>query len=1253
MNNWKRVTAILLAAVTVSSTINSIPMNKMEVQAADNKIELAGYNTSAKDVKCKYLDDNTDPSAVAEGGIYKKTSWTELGFDDSNWKESTTGETFGAKNQALGGIGGSNKVTPTVLLTQKYDGSNNIPTYFFRTEFNVDKKEVSSIEDAVLKGTAYYDDGAIIYLNGEKVGVYAGANDGATLEENMETNLYYGGLNEGSTDVAEASFSVDAEKLKDGENVLSVEVHQAKASSSDIYYALKSLTIESAEDEDNGNEGIESVSVTQKAISLTVGADEKSRNISWYADTQAAGTVQYAVKSGEEFPANYKEVSAVATAANDSGFYSNHATMDGLSYNTEYVYRLVNGETVSETYSFKTTGENDFSFLLVGDPQIGASRNATNDAANWRNTLNTAFSKFPESAFLLSAGDQVNTASNETEYAGYLESDVLKSLTTATVIGNHDSGSNAYSQHFNNPNVTAYGKSTAGTDYWFVYNNVLVMSVNSNWSKDSVAEHKAFMKEAIEANPDVDWKVVTFHHSIYSAASHAVDKDILSRRNVYVPVFTELDIDAVLMGHDHVYVRSFMMDKFDAVTESEKYTDTNNDGVPESVTNPEDEILYMTVNSASGSKYYNLHASADTSYSAVKNQERTPNFSNIEVTENSFKVSTYRTTDLSVVDEFTIYRETETTKTVEAETKTTGFENKTEGTSLAITKTAGYNSGVVNEDGGSAEIIQYNSDNKMYYVVNGTTGTLDIVPRKVYTEDNKAEGIKFDLKTKLINYKTDFEYGDMTSVAVNTEKDLIAIAVQAVGTNDAGLIVLMNYDHEIVAIVDAGVQPDMVTFTADGSKVLSANEGEPRDGYEGVDPMGTITVADLSNLKSISSKTITFENWDAKREELTAAGVVLKKNTAPSVDLEPEYIAVNKAGTRAYVALQEANAIAIVDLATNTVTSIKSLGFKDHNEKTNALDMAKDDKINIQNEEVYGIYMPDGITVYEVNGVEYLLTANEGDSREWGDYLNEVEVKINGEKVVTLNTTDYDGLNPEATYLFGGRSFSIYNAETMEQVYDSGSDFEEKTAKYLPEYFNCSNDKISMDNRSGKKGPEPESIVVGMVGDKSYAFIGLERIGGVMVYDITDPANASFVNYINSRDFSNKIAGDVSPEGLAFVSAAQSFSGNAELFVANEVSGTVAIYELKGLITESDKAETEDNQNPTDKEETEDNQNTSDKEETEDDQKPSDKVETEENQSSKDTVKTGDNSQIGMLFGAVILSIAVMIVSLNEIKKRV
>ena len=1240
MRNWRKyITSVLLTVFTVSTVVGSISQDVQEVQAAGNKIELAGYNTGMKNAVCKYLDDNTDPAAVAEGETYNKTSWTAIDFDDTNWNGSTAGETFGAKNQALGGIGGPNKVTPTVLLTQKYDGTNDIPTYFFRTEFEVDTTKFASWEDAVLKGTAYYDDGAIVYLNGEKVGVFAGANDGATLEENTETNLYYGGLNEGSTDVAEAAFSVDAEKLVNGKNVLAVEVHQAKPTSSDIYYALASLTIEESEPA-----VIEPVEVTQKSVSLTVGADETSRNINWYANTETAGTVQYAVKSGEEFPADYKEVTATVSSTNDSGFYSNKATMDGLSYNTEYVYRLVNGETVSEMYTFKTTGENNFNFLLVGDPQIGASRNVTNDAANWRNTLSTAFSKFPESAFLLSAGDQVNTASSEEEYTGYLESDVLKSLTTATVIGNHDSGSNAYSQHFNNPNVTASGASTAGSDYWFVYNNVLVMSINSNWSRDSVAQHQAFMKEAIEANPDVDWKVVTFHHSIYSAASHAVDSDILSRRSVYVPVFTALDIDAVLMGHDHVYVRSYMMDTFDAVMESEKYIDEDNDGVPESVTNPEDEILYVTVNSASGSKYYNLHSTADTSYSAVKNQERTPNFSNVEVTENSFKVTTYRTTDLTVVDEFTIYRETETTKTVEAENKTKGFENESEGTTLAVTKTAEYDSGVVNADGGSAEIVQYNSDNQMYYVVNGTTGTLDIVPREVYTEDNNAQGIKFDLKAKLTNYRTDFVYGDMTSVAVNTQKDLIAIAVQAAGTNDTGLIVLMNYDNEIVAVVDTGVQPDMVTFAKDGSKVLSANEGEPREGYEGdaVDPMGTITVADLSDLEAATAQNITFESFDAKRADLTAAGVVLKKNTAPSVDLEPEYIAVNSAGTRAYVALQEANAIAVVDLTTNTVTSIQSLGFKAHNEEGNALDMAKDDKSDIKSEDVYGIYMPDGITVYEVNGVEYLLTANEGDSREWGNYLNEVEEKINGEKVVTFDTTDYDGLNADATYLFGGRSFSIYNASTMEQVYDSGSDFETKTAKYLPEYFNCSNDKISMDNRSGKKGPEPESVVVGMVGDKSYAFIGLERIGGVMVYDITDPANVTYVNYINSRDFSDKIAGDVSPEGLAFVPAAQSLNGNAELFVANEVSGTLAIYELKGLSVESD-----DNNNKYDSQGEDDemqNGNNGNSQTGTNGSTDSGKPGNGSTGSGKsDIVDTGDDSHMILLISAMIASMMVMI----------
>lgn len=588
----------------------------------------------------------------------------------------------------------------------------------------------------------------------------------------------------------------------------------------------------------------------------------------------------------------------------------------------------------------------------------------------------------------------------------------------------------------------------------------------------------------------------------------------------------------------------------------------------------------------------------------------------------------------------------ESTKTVMADIKVEGFYN--ESAELQIAKIAGYDSGIVNEEGGSAEIIQYNSDTQMYYVVNGTSGTLDIVPRTAYTDENQVQGIKFDLKTKLQDIRSEFVYGDMTSVAVSTEKDLIGVAVQAAGTNDNGVIVLMDYKQNIVAVIEAGVQPDMVTFTKDGNKILTANEGEPREGYgEGtVDPMGTITVADISSgVENASVQNVTFESWDARREELTEAGVIIKKNTNPSVDFEPEYIAVNNEGSRAYVALQEANAIATIDLTTNTVTSVKSLGFKDHSLEENALDvLKKDEMIQIQTEPYYGIYMPDGISIYEVAGTEYLITANEGDSREWGDYINEVEEKIGetGSKVVFFDTSDYDGVDEDKQYLFGGRSFAIYNAATMEQVYESGSDFETKTAEVLADYFNCSNDDKSMDDRSGKKGPEAESVVVGEVNGNTYAFIGIERIGGVMIYDITNPENSTFVNYINSRDFAEDIAGDVSPEGLSFVPASESLSGNAELLAAHEVSGTVAIYEITEDIVEDDDTTIGDDEAAEDDDATVEN-----KDETVDEEKEQANIQV----SGQKSPQTSDSIMIRSVIWMFVLSGAVIMAALYKKSK--
>ena len=416
--------------------------------------------------------------------------------------------------------------------------------------------------------------------------------------------------------------------------------------------------------ENSGVQTLASTSFTD--VLLSVGANNTQMNATWYAAQEGAGYVLVAKQSqlvNGAMPENAAKFDATSTPANESGKWSNQATITGLEPGTVYAYQLVNGEEKSDVATFTTATNGAFSFALAGDPQIGASGNADSDTQGWDKTLGIIAdsTQFDGVDFLLSAGDQVNTANNEDQYNGYLDHDELLSLPVATVVGNHDSSSNAYDQHFNVPNESDLGVTNAGGDYWFVYNNTLFLALNSN--SMSTAEHKAFMEQAIAEAGDVDWKVVTFHHSVYSVASHAVDGDILQRREALVPVFEDLDIDVVLMGHDHVYVRTYMMDGLTPITESDKYTDQDGDGIPESVTNP-DGILYVTANSASGSKFYTIQ-STKYEYSAVQNQERVPNVSRVDVSEDAFTITTYRTSDMSVVDTFTINRETANTSLLE------------------------------------------------------------------------------------------------------------------------------------------------------------------------------------------------------------------------------------------------------------------------------------------------------------------------------------------------------------------------------------------------------------------------------------------------------------------------------------------------------------------------------------------------------------------------------------------------------------
>ena len=343
-----------------------------------------------------------------------------------------------------------------------------------------------------------------------------------------------------------------------------------------------------------------------------------------------------------------------------------------------------------------------------------------------------------------------------------------------------------------------------------------------------------------------------------------------------------------------------------------------------------------------------------------------------------------------------------------------------------------------------------------------------------------------------------------------------------------------------------GVQPDMVTF-ADNDTILSADEGEPRNGFgtDTHDPKGSVSVISLTGK---TSQQVYFNGFTA--EELTAKNILIGKVNgeilSPEADLEPEYIAVSSDGKTAYVSLQEANAVAVLNIAEKKFTGIYSVGFEDYSQvpvDINSKDTQYEAKIYA---DIVGARMPDGIALYENAGKTYLVTANEGDSRVWAEktpneYSNETkDATITGKKITFLDPEKCAGLpndKENEKVLYGGRSFTIFevNADGLNEVYDSKDDFERITAEYIPDHFNCSNDNIDKDDRSGKKGPEPENVTIGTVNGKTYAFIAIERIGGIMVYDITDPAKAEFVNYINSREFASEIQGDVSPEGLCFV----------------------------------------------------------------------------------------------------------------------
>lgn len=489
-----------------------------------------------------------------------------------------------------------------------------------------------------------------------------------------------------------------------------------------------------------------------------------------------------------------------------------------------------------------------------------------------------------------------------------------------------------------------------------------------------------------------------------------------------------------------------------------------------------------------------------------------------------------------------------------------------------------YSTGIYDE--GAAEIVAHDPETHRLFVVNGATSTIDILDASNPAEPTFLFAI--DLAP----------WGDQAN-SVDVHNGVVAAAVQADVKTDNGKIVFFDAAGNYINDVPAGALPDMLTYTPNGEWLLAANEGEPNS-YgqpDSVDPEGSITIVDLRNgIANATSRNVGFSHLNGTT--LDASVRIFGPGATVAQDIEPEYIAVDHNSKTAWVTLQENNAIAILDIRSGEITDIVGLGFKDHSDPANKLDASDQPTsgtprgtINITNWPVRGMYLPDSIAAMKYKEETILITANEGDAREYDGFEEEARVstlplavdvfgdvatlKLNtnlGRLNVTstMGNTDADA-DYEELYSFGGRSFSIWNSKG-EQIFDSGDDIELLTADIFPNFFNASNTNNNRDSRSTSKGPEPEAATVGKAYGRTYAFIGLERIGGILVYDVTDPYEPRFVQYVNNRDFTaptnSAAAKDLGPEGIHFISEDESPTGVPLIAVANEISGTTSIYEF-------------------------------------------------------------------------------------------
>ncbi|WP_298395484.1 choice-of-anchor I family protein [Flavobacterium sp.] len=474
----------------------------------------------------------------------------------------------------------------------------------------------------------------------------------------------------------------------------------------------------------------------------------------------------------------------------------------------------------------------------------------------------------------------------------------------------------------------------------------------------------------------------------------------------------------------------------------------------------------------------------------------------------------------------------------------------------------------------TCEIVVHDPASQRLFTTSAVAGFLDII--------NFANPT-----TPIVINSVDMNpYGGVTSVAV--KNGIVAVASPNTDETLNGSVVFFDTNGTFLNQVTVGALPDMITFSPDGTKVMTANEGQPNANYS-IDPEGSVSVINIAggiaSLTQANVTTLLFTDYNTQEATLIASGVrKLKATSTMSQDFEPEYITISADSQKAWVTLQENNAIAEINLATTTIADIWALGTKDVSLPGNGMDISDNNgQVLIANWPIQAFYIPDAIANYNVAGTNYIVTANEGDEKEYTGFTERTTVgattynldatnfpnasvlkqsyNMGRFRVTNLNgNTDADA-EFETINAVGTRSFSIFNTTTKQIVFDSGDAFERFTAANYPTIFNADHESNTPKGRSRAKGPEPEGVTVAQIGTETFAFISLERVGGVMVYNITNPNNAVFVDYKNSRSTS-AFAGDHGPEGITYVTAANSPTGTPYVLVANEISGTITIFEV-------------------------------------------------------------------------------------------